>query len=110
MRLILIALLCLTTTSLNAKDDPHMRQLGEKLRFCMTLHATFYASKSCHAPSELMPAIISQCRADRTEVVDYLSKQTSNDVVEETMKRVDEQIKQDTAASIVDAQIKRECP
>lgn len=109
MRLILIALMCLVGTSASA-EDPELVKLGDDYRSCVKIYATFYGQKSCHPPSELLPAIAAHCRPQRDAITSYLSKKTSNDVVQQTLELVDSQVREQTTATIVDGQIKRDCP
>lgn len=79
---------------------------AKKYHRCTTSAAFQYGSKSCHAPSELVPAVIGHCRSEWDDFVGFIN---SNEEARITKDLIHKDMEPYLHRIIIDAQIQQGC-
>lgn len=75
--------LALPTAVLAWTEDQkvEMGLLGKKLNDCLNYWALMEGAATCHAPSEILPAVYAQCETEQNAINEYLRVTGNGDLV-----------------------------
>ncbi len=83
---------------------------SDSFQACLYAQAIMYGHQSCHAPTELVPAIYASCRPEENAMRKaMISKGYKRPIVEGTMEGFREGFDPKLVKMLIDGQIKRGC-
>jgi hypothetical protein len=83
---------------------------GDQLKSCLYAQAVLYGAQSCHAPTELMPAIYASCEVEQKAVMEVIERDMGQKVADKTLDLLHKKLDPELTKFIIDGQIERQCP
>ncbi len=112
MRKLLVVASLLISGQALALDDATKKTLEDmrdKYRGCLFAQSVVYGEQSCHAPSELLPAVFASCKKQENAVLEFMDSATVEGASKPIVEEFKEKLKGDLVVLIVHEQSRKDC-